>query len=466
MEEDKEMEIQEQLKQERVKMANEETEVYLYGDNEKDSHSKVSERRKSQGQGLASFLKENYMGEFSNKPSLGDRETRALSQDVESPAQDMIKSDVIDYDMDLGSLDDEGEPDIVLIEEEYKSMLDNSNHGHFLSRKDFKFLKLIGSGAHAQVYLAEKIDNNKLYAVKVLDKKELNRKKQIKGTKIERKILEKIKSPFIVRMHCAFQNNTKLFLVLEYCYGGELFFYLKHMKKFKERTAKFYAANIVLGLKALHESQIVYRDLKPENVLVNQDGYLKITDFGLAKENVNTTEGAQTLCGTPEYLAPEVLKNKPYGRAADWWSFGCIVYEMLEGLPPFYSQNRDQMFKNICNHEADFPEDMNPQAQDLIERLIEKDPFDRIGSSEEDAQEVMNHPWFSTIDWEKLEKKEIKPPYYPDTSEKGLNYFDTDFTDEDIKVHLRAFSPECSSASLGEEFDDFDYQEEECNDTN
>mmetsp|Transcript_36655 Transcript_36655/g.36268 ORF Transcript_36655/g.36268 Transcript_36655/m.36268 type:complete len:110 (+) Transcript_36655:962-1291(+) len=109
---------------------------------------------------------------------------------------------------------------------------------------------------------------------------------------------------------------------------------------------------------------------------------------------------------------------------------------------------------------------MNPQAQDLIERLIEKDPFDRIGSSEEDAQEVMNHPWFSTIDWEKLEKKEIKPPYYPDTSEKGLNYFDTDFTDEDIKVHLRAFSPECSSASLGEEFDDFDYQEEECNDTN
>lgn len=188
-------------------------------------------------------------------------------------------------------------------------------------------------------------------------------------------------------------------------------------------------------------------------MLVCKDGFLKITDFGLAKENVNVREGAKTLCGTPEYLAPEVLKRKPYGRAADWWSFGCIVYEMLVGIPPFYSTNRDQMFKNIWNHEADFPENMSPEARDFIEKLIEKDPKDRLGASEEDAEEVMSHKWFEGMNWKEIEAKNVNPPYVPDPSEDGLNYFDDEFTGEDINTHLKNFSPEWSSASMGDEFE-------------
>ena len=188
-------------------------------------------------------------------------------------------------------------------------------------------------------------------------------------------------------------------------------------------------------------------------MLVNSDGYLKITDFGLAKENVEAIKGAKTLWGTPEYLAPEVLLNKSYGRAADWWSFGCIVYEMLVGMPPFYCENRDIMFKNIWNHEPDFPSNMSEEAQDLIELLLEKNPKNRLCANDNDANEVMKHRWFEQIDWDALYNKKLNPPYKPDPSEDGLNYFDEEFTSEDIKVHEQNFSPEWSSMSLSDQFD-------------
>lgn len=372
----------------------------------------------------------------------------------------------IDYDEQMHSLEaSDGEDDIILIEEEYKPLLDDhEKQNQKVNRNHFQFLKLIGCGAHAKVYLARKIDNEQLYAIKVLDKGELNKKKQSKGTRTERRILEDVDSPFLVKLHYAFQSRTRLFLVLEYCFGGELFFYLKHMRKFMERTAKFYAANIVLGLKALHEHKIVYRDLKPENVLVWQDGYLKITDFGLAKQNVDMNMGANTLWGTPEYLAPEVLKGRPYGWASDWWSFGSIVYEMLVGIPPFYSTNRDQMFKNIINHETDYPSTLSDDSVDLISKLLEKDPEERLGSSELDAQDVMNHKWFECIDWEALAKKELTPPYKPDPAEDGINYFDEEFTNEDIKVHVNNFSPVASNKSMSDQYSDFDFQKSESND--
>lgn len=190
MEEDKQMEQREK----RLKIAEQETEVVLYTD---EPDKKPISRRKSQGQGLAGFLNENYMGEFSEAPAPGERESRALSQDAIGNDKSMANDKSMggsenDFDMDMGSIDDEGEPDIVLIEEEYKSMLEESVSERVVTRQDFKFRKLIGSGAHAQVYLAQKIDDQKLYAVKVLDKKELNKKKQVKGTKVERMILVSI----------------------------------------------------------------------------------------------------------------------------------------------------------------------------------------------------------------------------------------------------------------------------------
>lgn len=187
-------------------------------------------------------------------------------------------------------------------------------------------------------------------------------------------------------------------------------------------------------------------------MLVDKDGYLKITDFGLAKENVNATSGAKTVCGTPEYLAPEVLKNKSYGRAADWWSFGWIVYEMLVGIPPFYSTNRDQMFKNILNHEPDYPSNLSDDAIDMIDNLLQKDPNDRLGSCELDAEVIMNHKWFEWINWDTLYSKKLNPPFKPNLMEDGLNYFDEEFTSEDIKYHLQNISPEVSNKSLSDEF--------------
>jgi len=238
--------------------------------------------------------------------------------------------------------------------------------------------------------------------MKELKKEELVKKNQVDHTKTERRILEKIKSPFIVSLKYAFQSRTKLYLVMDYCPGGELFFYLEKIGKFKEKTAKFYAACILLGLKELHTANIVYWDLKPENVLIGADGYARITDFGLSKENIQGNTEATSFCGTPEYLAPETLAWTGHGKAADWWSFGAIIYEMLFGIPPFYTKNRTKLYDNIRNKEVDIPEGGTAETADLIQKLLVKDPNFWLGSSEWDAEDIMEHPWFSSVNWEEL----------------------------------------------------------------
>ena len=209
-----------------------------------------------------------------------------------------------------------------------------------------------------------------LFAMKVLKKEELRKRSQVERTKTERRVLERMNSPFVVRLHYAFQSKRKLFLVLDYCPGGELFFYLQNIGRFKEETARFFAANVLLGLEALHREQIVYRDLKPENVLVCADGYAKITDFGLSKEQITGNHEANSLCGTPEYLAPEMLNRAGHGRAADWWSFGVIVYEMLTGLPAFYHKDRAKMYENIKHGEIKMQPWLSDDAKDLFRRLL------------------------------------------------------------------------------------------------
>jgi len=156
-----------------------------------------------------------------------------------------------------------------------------------------------------------------------------------------------VNHPLIVKMDYAFQSENKLFFALEYCPGGELFFYLSQIGRFKQDAARFYAANILLALEHLHKKDILYRDLKPENVLVGSDGYIRLTDFGLSKENISGTKDANSLCGTAEYLSPEILQRQGHGKATDWWSFGAIIYEMLVGLPPFYNKDRDKLYQNI-----------------------------------------------------------------------------------------------------------------------
>lgn len=228
----------------------------------------------------------------------------------------------------------------------------------------------------------------------------------------ERKILEKMNHPFIVRMNYAFQNEKKLFFVLDYCPGGELFFYITQIGRFKETSAKFYAANVLLALECLHKNGIIYRDLKPENILIDKDGYAKLTDFGLSKDNFLSDQRANSFCGTVEYLAPEVLNKKGYSMSCDWWSFGCIIYEMLSAVPPFFSRKREEIYDKIRLKNPNFYAYHSPQAVDLISKLLTKDPAKRLGTHN-DAEEIKSHPFFADINWDLMMKKQIPTPYKP-----------------------------------------------------
>lgn len=212
---------------------------------------------------------------------------------------------------------------------------------------DFLLLKVIGKGSYGTVMLSKKKDTGEVLAIKMLKKSYLKKRKQEDHTKTERYVLEEIKHPFIVQLKYAFQNKEKLYFGLEYCPGGELFYHLQKVGEFDEDVTRFYAAQLVLILGYLHEHDIIYRDMKPENVLLCDDGYIKLADFGLSKSEIVGDKDAKSFCGTPEYLAPEILKKKGYGKSIDWWMLGSIIYELLAGLPPFYLKDREKLFKAI-----------------------------------------------------------------------------------------------------------------------
>jgi len=274
----------------------------------------------------------------------------------------------------------------------------------------------------------KKKDDGKIFAMKVLRKEAIIARKQVAHTKAEKSILQKIQHPFIVKLHYAFQTKDKLYMILDFINGGELFHHLKKEGRFPEIRVKFYAAEITAAISHLHSLGIVYRDLKPENILIDADGHITITDFGLSKE-IKPEEGTHTFCGTPEYLAPEVLRAQAHGMAVDWWSLGTLIYEMLTGLPPFYSQNINIMYQKILNGDLRFPSYVGPEAQSLLEGLLTRDVDKRLGSQSSD--DVKRHPFFKEIDWDKLEKKEMVPPYKPKVKDNNdVGQIDTVFTQE------------------------------------
>merc|ERR1712137_696036 len=316
---------------------------------------------------------------------------------------------------------------------------------------DFELLKVIGKGSFGKVMQVQKKDDGQIYAMKVLRKEAIIARKQVDHTRAEKAILQKVSHPFIVKLNYAFQTEDKLYMVLDYINGGELFFHLKKEGKFSEERVQLYTAEIALALSHLHSLGIVYRDLKPENILVDNNGHICITDFGLSKE-ISPDEVTHTFCGTPEYLAPEVLKGQGHGCPVDWWSLGTLIYEMLTGLPPFYSQNINIMYQKILNGELRFPDTMSPDACSLLEGLLTRDPAKRYGS---DFSVIKNHPFFSGIDWGKLERKEIEPPFKPQVyGKEDTEQIDPEFTSEKAVDSLVE-----SSALTGDEanFDGFTY---------
>ena len=299
-----------------------------------------------------------------------------------------------------------------------------------ISIHDFSLLKVLGIGSYGKVMLVRKNETGELLAMKILKKEHLIQKNQVVHTMTERKVLETIHHPFIVNLKYAFQNPKKLYLLLEYCPGGELFFHLQKSGKFDEDRARFYAGQILLAIKELHKNDIIYHDLKPENILIDSEGYVKLTDFGSSKVNMIEGQTANTLCGTPEYLAPEILKKKPYGKPIDWWSFGAVVFEMITGLPPFYSRDRERLFYNIKYNELKFPSYVGVQCKDLLMKLLIKDPTNRLGTIG-DADEIMSHPWFNRTDWIALEDKKLMPEFKPKRlTDTDTGCFDQEFTSQ------------------------------------
>jgi serum/glucocorticoid-regulated kinase 2 len=286
-------------------------------------------------------------------------------------------------------------------------------------------LRVIGKGSFAKVILVKKKDTNQLFAMKVLSKPRVVKRKQVEHTKTERRVLEMVgcysSHPYISRLHYAFQTDDKLYLILEYCAGGELFFHLSKLKKFPQHWTKVYCAELVLALNHLHRNNIAYRDLKPENILLDVDGHVKLADFGLSKDEVTEpTTGASSLCGTPEYLAPEVLDRRGHGTAVDWWGLGMVTYEMLTGLPPWYTTDRKKLFTRLRCAELRFPDYMSPEARSLISGLLQRDPSARLGGDGK-IDKIKDHQFFGTLDWEALMLREVKAPFKPAINTKYLN---------------------------------------------
>lgn len=327
-----------------------------------------------------------------------------------------------------------------------------------LSVEDFELLKVLGKGAHGKVLLCQKKSgNDRFLAMKILKKQHIIEAKQLEHTKAEKLILSHVNHPFLITLHYAFQTDQKIYFVMEFMKGGELFQHLKKQKQFSEDQAKHIAACLVLAIGHLHNKDYIYRDLKPENILMDHRGYCKLTDFGLAKL-LTVDELANTFCGTPEYLSPEVILDKGCNRPADWWSLGVVVYEMIFGIPPFYSTNVQKMYKNIILNSLKFKKHtkVSDECKDFLTGLLMKKPKNRLGSAA-DSLEIMNHPWFKSIDWSKLLDKKIEMPYKPDDAEKHWERnFDPQFTKQNPKDSICYIDP-AKLEEFKKDFEDFNF---------
>uniref|UniRef100_A0A914DK56 Ribosomal protein S6 kinase n=1 Tax=Acrobeloides nanus TaxID=290746 RepID=A0A914DK56_9BILA len=299
--------------------------------------------------------------------------------------------------------------------------------------EDFELLRVLGKGGYGKVFQVRKTsgqDKGKIFAMKVLKKATIIRnQKDTAHTKAERNILEAVKSTFICDLRYAFQTGGKLYLILEYLSGGELFMHLEREGIFMEDTAAFYLAEITVALEHLHQQGIIYRDLKPENILLDSRGHVKLTDFGLCKEAIEGDEKTHTFCGTIEYMAPEILMRTGHGKAVDWWSLGALTFDMLTGGPPFTADNRKKTIDKILKGRLSLPPYLSPEARDLIKRLLKRHVETRLGAGPDDANEIKSHPFFRHLSWEKVYRRELDPPFKPNiTSEEDASLFDTKFT--------------------------------------
>uniref|UniRef100_A0A7N5KTN2 non-specific serine/threonine protein kinase n=1 Tax=Ailuropoda melanoleuca TaxID=9646 RepID=A0A7N5KTN2_AILME len=293
----------------------------------------------------------------------------------------------------------------------------------------FELLKVLGQGSFGKVFLVRKKtgpDAGQLYAMKVLKKASLKVRDRVR-TKMERDILVEVNHPFIVKLHYAFQTEGKLYLILDFLRGGDVFTRLSKEVLFTEEDVKFYLAELALALDHLHQLGIVYRDLKPENILLDEIGHIKLTDFGLSKESVDQEKKAYSFCGTVEYMAPEVVNRRGHSQSADWWSYGVLMFEMLTGTLPFQGKDRNETMNMILKAKLGMPQFLSAEAQSLLRMLFKRNPANRLGS--EGVQEIKRHLFFANVDWNKLYRREVQPPFKPASGKPDDTFcFDPEFT--------------------------------------
>ncbi|XP_048661790.1 ribosomal protein S6 kinase alpha-2 isoform X7 [Marmota marmota marmota] len=323
----------------------------------------------------------------------------------------------------------------ILLEEGIVKEIDISHHVKEGFEKadpsQFELLKVLGQGSYGKVFLVRKVtgsDAGQLYAMKVLRKATLKVRDRVRS-KMERDILAEVNHPFIVKLHYAFQTEGKLYLILDFLRGGDLFTRLSKEVMFTEEDVKFYLAELALALDHLHGLGIIYRDLKPENILLDEEGHIKITDFGLSKEAIDHDKRAYSFCGTIEYMAPEVVNRRGHTQSADWWSFGVLMFEMLTGSLPFQGKDRKETMALILKAKLGMPQFLSSEAQSLLRALFKRNPCNRLGAGIDGVEEIKRHPFFVTIDWNKLYRKEIKPPFKPAVGRpEDTFHFDPEFT--------------------------------------
>ncbi|KAJ0788985.1 putative protein kinase AGC-Pl family [Helianthus annuus] len=310
--------------------------------------------------------------------------------------------------------------------------------------EDFEVLKVVGQGAFAKVYQVKKHGSSEIFAMKVMRKDRIFEKDHAEYMKAERDILTKVNHPFIVQLKYSFQTKYRLFLVLDFVNGGHLFFQLYRQGLFREELARFYTAEIVSAVSHLHANGIMHRDLKPENILLDAEGHVMLTDFGVAKQFDESTR-SNSMCGTLEYMSPEIVQGRGHDKAADWWSVGILMYEMLTGKPPFRGGNRQKIQQKIVKDKIKLPAFLSSEAHSLLKGLLQKESSRRLGSGAGGSNEIKSHSWFKSINWQKLEGRDIKPSFIPQVAGKQcIANFEECWTSLPPVLDSPAASPKCN----------------------
>ena len=357
------------------------------------------EKNKNKKENISKPNKTTYNNNTNNKNSIKisiniPNKNLKKSQNSATTENDDLDDDIEELQDSFDSSDDEDS---------------DSNKNEKIGPSNFICLALLGQGSFGEVYLVKKKDSDNFYAMKVLDKCRIAKQNIFRYVLTERNVLSVMHNPFIVKLNYAFQTSEKLFLLLDYCPGGDLSKQLQIQTRFSEEKAKFYICEIILALGELHKNNIIFRDLKPDNVVIDKEGHALLTDFGLSREGVSGKEMAKSFCGSIAYLAPEMLSRTGHGKAVDWYLLGVLFYELLVGVPPYFTTNQEQIFRNIQNAQLYIPPFISEKAANLIKSLLKRNPNERLGSKR-DVEEIKEHEYFADVDWQKVYERKYKPP--------------------------------------------------------